>query len=113
MWNPSSCASECDKLCDVGQYLDYKNCVYRKSLIDKIVEQCVNIVDEDIMHNKTLTITSSDYSSNATYIVLFLVFLSISAITGGAFFYWYKYKRVNIRRDYVYINYSTTGKINY
>ena len=27
MWNPSSCMCECDKYCEVGQYLDYKNCV--------------------------------------------------------------------------------------
>ena len=26
IWNPSNCECECDKLCDVGEYLDYKNC---------------------------------------------------------------------------------------
>ena len=26
IWNPSDCDCECDKSCDVGQYLDYKNC---------------------------------------------------------------------------------------
>ena len=25
-WNPSNCESECDKSCDVGEYLDYENC---------------------------------------------------------------------------------------
>ena len=25
---------ECDKSCDAGEYLDYKNCKCRKSLID-------------------------------------------------------------------------------
>ena len=25
IWNPSNCECECDKLCDVGKYLDYKN----------------------------------------------------------------------------------------
>ena len=25
MWNPSTCACECDKYCEVSQYLDYKN----------------------------------------------------------------------------------------
>ena len=25
MWNPSTCACECDKYCEVGQYLDYKS----------------------------------------------------------------------------------------
>ena len=23
IWNPSSCGCECDKACDVGEYLDY------------------------------------------------------------------------------------------
>ena len=45
IWNPSNCACECDKLCDIGQYLDYKNCVCRKSLVDKLVEECINVID--------------------------------------------------------------------
>ena len=24
--NPSNCECECDRSCDVGEYLDYKNC---------------------------------------------------------------------------------------
>ena len=35
IWNPSNCACECDELCDIVQYLDYKNCICRKSLVDK------------------------------------------------------------------------------
>ena len=30
MWNPSTCSCECDKYCEIGQYLDYKNCICRK-----------------------------------------------------------------------------------
>ena len=26
IWNPSNCECECDQSCDVGEYLDYKNC---------------------------------------------------------------------------------------
>ena len=29
---------ECDKSCDVGEYLDYKSCKCRKRLVDKLVE---------------------------------------------------------------------------
>ena len=29
---------ECDKSCDVGEYLDYENCKCRKKLADKLVE---------------------------------------------------------------------------
>ena len=31
-WNPSSCECECDKSCDVGEYLDYENCKCRKKV---------------------------------------------------------------------------------
>ena len=29
-WNSSNCDCECDKSCDVGEYLDYENCKCRK-----------------------------------------------------------------------------------
>ena len=31
---------ECDKSCDIHEYLDYENCKCRKKLIDKLVEEC-------------------------------------------------------------------------
>ena len=40
IWNPSNCEFECDKSCDIGQYLDYKNCKCRKELISKLVAEC-------------------------------------------------------------------------
>ena len=53
IWNPSTCSCECNNLCDVGKYLDYKNCICRKSIVDKPVEKCINVVDGDILYNKT------------------------------------------------------------
>ena len=44
--NPSNCECECDKSCDVGEYLDCKNCKCRKSLADKLVEECNENIDE-------------------------------------------------------------------
>ena len=26
IWNPINCECECDKPCDIGEYLDHKNC---------------------------------------------------------------------------------------
>ena len=40
IWNSSNCECECDKLCDIGEYLDYENCKCRKKLFDKLVEAC-------------------------------------------------------------------------
>ena len=48
MSNPSLCACECDKSCDVGEYFDCIICKYRERLIDKLVEKC----DEDIDGNE-------------------------------------------------------------
>ena len=41
VWNPSNCQCEYDKSCDVGEYLDYENCKYRKKLIDNLVEEYI------------------------------------------------------------------------
>ena len=55
IWNHSNCACECDKSCGIGQYLDYKNCVCRNSLVGKLVEECTNVIDGHKIYNKTLT----------------------------------------------------------
>ena len=39
--NPSNCQCECDKSCDVREYLDYENCKCRKKLIDELVEEYI------------------------------------------------------------------------
>ena len=46
IWNPSNCECECDKSCDVGEYLDYENCKCIKRLIDNLVEECIENIDE-------------------------------------------------------------------
>ena len=45
-WNPSNCECQCDKSCDVGEYLDYENCKCRKRLVDKLVEECTKNIGE-------------------------------------------------------------------
>ena len=44
IWNPSNCECECDKACDIGEYLDYENCKYRKKLVEKLVDECTETV---------------------------------------------------------------------
>ena len=46
IWNPSNCECECSKSCDFSDYLDYKNCKYKKRLVDKLVEECTETIDE-------------------------------------------------------------------
>ena len=45
-WNSSNCECQCDKSCDVGEYLDYENCKCRKMLVEKLVEECTENIDE-------------------------------------------------------------------
>ena len=46
IWNRSNCKCECDKACDIGEYLDYRNCKCRKRLVDKLVDECTKTVEE-------------------------------------------------------------------
>ena len=63
IWNPINCECECDESCDVGEYLDYKNCRCRNKLVHKLVEECSENIDGNKMfHNETLDVLSlNDY----------------------------------------------------
>ena len=115
IWNPSNRACECDKSCGIGQYLDYKS-VCRISLVDKLVQECTNIIDGDIIYNKTLTVTSpNDCASCTLYVVLIAVFLSMNVIICGAFiyFHWYKDKKLDFKKDVPDVEYSKTETLKY
>ena len=57
IWNPSNCECECDKSCDIGEYLDYKNCKCRKRIIAKIVEKYnENIDGNEILYNEAFDV---------------------------------------------------------
>ena len=116
IWNPSNYACECDKSCDIGQYLDYKSCVCRKNLVDKLVEECTNVIDGDTIYNKTLAVTSSKGCTSYTpYIFLLTVFSSVSVRISGAFAYyhWYKNKQLDLKKDVSDVNYSKTETLIY
>ena len=95
IWNPSNCECEYDKSCDIGEYLDYKNCKCRKILVDKLVEECT----ENVEKVKLTEITSAEdknkhenkCSSSTLYIVLFETIFTINVGIGTYFvhFHWY------------------------
>ena len=83
IWNPSNCECKCDKSCDIGEYLDYKNCRCRKKIIGKLAKECSENIDgNEMLYNETLDIISSSDNktsdSYAVYIKVFSVFLIIS-----------------------------------
>ena len=102
VWNPSNCDCECDKLCDIGEYLDYKNCKCRRKIIDKLVEECSENIDgNEMLYNETLDIISvSDNKTSDScilYIILFSMFLTIIKSTAiyVYFFLYLKNKSAN------------------
>ena len=101
IWNPSNCEFECDKSCVVTEYLDYKNCKCIKMLVDKLVEECNEIVEEVKIVGKN----EDRWSFCILYIMLFSVIFTINIGIGVCFVY-YKYmnhNKQNISKyDYVY-----------
>ena len=55
IWNPSNCECECDKTCDVGEYLDYKNCKCRKKIVHKLIDECTETMEEKQLAKITVT----------------------------------------------------------
>ena len=90
IWNPSNYECECDKECDVGEYLDYENCKCRKKIVDKLVDECTETVEEVKLAKITLAENENKYkfSSCALYIVLMVVVLTICAGIGTYFVYY-------------------------
>ena len=71
IWNPSNCECDCDKSCDIGEYLDYKNCKCRKKITCMV------------------------------YIVLFVIFLITSIYICSVFIYFHWcLKKDNIRTNF-------------
>ena len=87
--NPSNCECECDRSCDVGEYLDYENCKWRKRLVDKLVDECTESVDEEV---EIIDINKNKCNSSIVHIVLFSIFFTINVGIGVYFAY---YKHVN------------------
>ena len=52
--NPTNCEYECEKLCDIGQYLGYESFKCRRELVDKLVEECTENIDEAKLAKITL-----------------------------------------------------------
>ena len=91
--NSGNCECECDKSCNFGEYLDYKNCKYRKKLVDKLVEKCTENVKEEETTEITLCENKNKHkcSSCTLYIVLFSIIFTINVRIGTYFVYshWY------------------------
>ena len=91
IWNPSNCECECDKSCDIDEYLDYSNYKCRKKLVDMLIEECTESIDEVEI---TEIIEAENGQKNkcsfcTLYIVLFSIFFTISIRIAIYFVYFY------------------------
>ena len=83
-WNPSNCECECDKSCDVGEYLDYENCKCRKMLVDILVEECNGNIDEAELTKIALFEHGNEcVCSYIVFIVLSVITLTVSVGVGA------------------------------
>ena len=99
IWNPSTCTCEFDKYCGTGQYLDYKNCVCRKKLIDYLVEKCTSITNIDLYKKES--------SKTNVYFILFIIFLVLSVLlVAGLIYYFRKHNKRKILNNMYNIVYS-------
>ena len=93
IWSPKNCECECDKSCDIGEYLDCSNCKCRKKLVDKLVEECTENVKEEKITEITSCQNENKHkcSSCTLYIVLFSIIFTINIGIGSCFVYshWY------------------------
>ena len=82
VWNPSNCECECDKSCDISEYLDYKYCKCRKRLIDKLVDECTKTIEEVKPAIIALAENENSYkcSSYTVYSVLFWMLFTINIV---------------------------------
>ena len=110
-FNTSNCGCECDRSCDIGEYLDHKNCKCRHKIAGALVEKCSKNIDKnEMICNQNLNtislnaITLNDNkilcSSCTLYIVLFAVLLVISTVIITVFIYFSWYSKKNITNAY-------------
>ena len=100
IWNLSNSEHECDKSCDVGEYLDYENCKCREKIVDKLVEECAETVEE----MKLTKVTSAENesvgkcSSCTLYIVLFSIIFTVNIGIATYFVYSHWWLKKDARR---------------
>ena len=92
------CECECDKLCNAGEYLDYKNSKYRKRLIDQLVEEfSKNIDGNEMIYNDNLNNYEKVYNSCTVYTVLLAIIFIVSISISSVFIYFNRY----LKRRYI------------
>ena len=72
---------ECDKNCDIGEYLNVENCKCRKKLADKLIDACAETIDETKLVNKTFTENENNYECGSCMVYTVLMIVVIVSFT--------------------------------
>ena len=110
IWIQSNCECQCDKSSDIGEYLDYQNCICRKKLVDKLVEECTETVEEVKLAKITSAkeVKNKYKSSSCTlYIMLFSVTFTTNVGIGSYFLYLHWY----LKKDITCLKFGTRTQI--
>ena len=103
IWNPSNCECECHKSCNVGEYLNYSYCKCRKKLTNKLINECIETIEEIKLVNTPFTKNENNYEcgSCTVFIVLMIVAFTIFiAVTVYLIYYnWYLINNSNNNDD--------------
>ena len=106
IWNPSNCECECDKSCNVGEYLDYKNCKCRKKFVYKLIEhssgeECIENIDE-----VKIVVENECVYSYTICVILAVIALKISIGVGANFAYQYM-NNWYLKKDVIRVKFGT------
>ena len=108
IWNPSNWEYECDKSCDIGEYLDFENCKCRKKIVNKLVDECTETVEEVKLDNVIFAENENENSYKCipctVHIVLLSVFFTFSV--GGIVTY-YVNSQWYLKKDSPYVDFNT------
>ena len=99
VWSPSNCECECDKSCNVGEYLYHENCKCRKKKVYKLVEECAEAAEEVKLAKITLSEDKNKHKCGpCTLYVLFSILFTINVGIGTYFvyFHWYLKKMFHV-----------------
>ena len=101
VWNSSNCECECDKSCNIGEYLDYSNYKCRKKLVDQLVEECAKKINETKLIKVNVENENKDScSSYVVYKVLFIIFFMINIVIIIYFVYHVYFNRIKCNLPY-------------
>ena len=81
-WNLSNYECECVESCNVGEYLDYSDCKCKKKFADKLIDECIETIEEIKLVNITFTENENNYEYGSCIVYIVLMIAAFTIFTG-------------------------------